>query len=146
LDSHNGGGQRITSQREVVLVKSEISRTFVDKPWGGEDWLVKTEHYVAKHLFVNPKEELSLQYHNDKHETMIVLEGMGSLLKGSNGGAETEAEQGFHRFWATITVGDIITLPPKTIHQIRAISHLKILEISTPQTEDLVRLGDKYGR
>lgn len=111
----------------------EIKRTFVEKPWGAEDWLVQNEHYVVKHLYINAGEQISLQYHNEKHETMIILEGMGQLTLNDS--------------QSTITVGDIITITPKTIHQIRAYTGLKILEVSTPQTEDLVRVGvDKYGR
>ena len=121
----------------------KISRTFVEKPWGAEDWLVETKHYVAKHLYINAGEQISMQYHMVKHETMIVLEGMGKLflgpvaLAGTYDGVSSQ----------TITEGDIFTIPPQTVHQIRAITGLKILEISTPQTEDLVRVGeDKYGR
>lgn len=126
---------------------TEIKRVFVEKPWGAEDWLVKNEHYVTKHLYINPKEQISLQYHNEKHETMIVLEGMGELTLGLQGLADTTRHMDKFEFKSTITVGDIITIPPKTIHQIRAYTALKILEISTPQTEDLVRVGDdKYGR
>lgn len=125
---------------------TEIKRAFVTKPWGAEDWLVKNEHYVAKHLYLNPNEQISLQYHNEKHETMIVLEGMGHLRIGREGLAEMESEDSTSHY-QMITVGDIITIPPKTIHQIKAFTGLKILEISTPQTEDLVRVGeDKYGR
>lgn len=124
----------------------KIQRHFIEKPWGAEDWLVKNEHYVVKHLYINPKEQISLQYHNEKHETMIVLEGMGQLRIGREGLAEMETEDSTCDY-QTITEGDIITIPPKTIHQIRAYTGLKILEISTPQTEDLVRVGrDKYGR
>lgn len=126
----------------------EIKRTFVEKPWGAEDWLVKNEHYVAKHLYINPKEQISLQYHNEKHETMIVLEGMGQLILGTTNAVKNyENGEEFPVSSQTITVGDIFTITPKTIHQIRAYTGLKILEISTPQTEDLVRVGeDKYGR
>ena len=125
---------------------TEIQRTFVTKPWGAEDWLVNNEHYVAKHLYINPNEQISLQYHNEKHETMIVLEGMGQLRLGRKGLAEMEVLNSTSHY-QTITVGDIITIPPKTIHQIKAHTGLKILEISTPQTGDLVRVGeDKYGR
>lgn len=124
----------------------KIQRHFIEKPWGAEDWLVKNEHYVVKHLYINPKEQISLQYHNEKHETMIVLEGMGQLRIGREGLAEMETEDSTCDY-QTITEGDIITIPPKTIHQIKAYTGLKILEISTPQTEDLVRVGrDKYGR
>lgn len=125
----------------------KIQRTFVEKPWGAEDWLVKNEHYVAKHLYLNPKEQISLQYHDEKHETMIVLEGMGKLIMGEVGKAEDFDKPSTSCTSSTITVGDIIPIPPKTIHQIKAYTGLKILEISTPQTEDLIRVGaDKYGR
>lgn len=125
---------------------TEIKRTFVAKPWGAEDWLIKNEHYVAKHLYINAGEQISLQYHNEKHESMIILEGMGQLVTGRTGWAEQENEGSTMNF-QTVTVGDIFTIQPKTIHQIRAHTGLKILEISTPQTEDLVRIGeDKYGR
>lgn len=129
-------------------MEQKINRTFVDKPWGGEDWLVKTEHYVAKHLYVSAKHELSLQYHNQKHETMIVLEGMAQLIKGEEGMADLSIGENHVTNCSshTVTVGDIIILPPKTLHKIKAITNLKILEISTPQTEDLVRVADKYGR
>jgi mannose-6-phosphate isomerase-like protein (cupin superfamily) len=125
----------------------EIKRKFVEKPWGAEDWLVQNEHYVTKHLYINPGEQISLQFHHEKHETMIVLEGMGELSLGREGFAQWEDPNNPHVFKSTITAGDIIPIPPQTIHQIRAYTGLKILEISTPQTEDLVRVGvDKYGR
>lgn len=124
----------------------EIKRRFDKKPWGAEDWLVSNEHYVVKHLYLNPNEQISLQYHNEKHETMIVLEGMGLLRLGREGLAEMETENSTSHY-QTLTVGDIITIQPKTLHQIKAYTGLKILEVSTPQTEDLVRVGeDKYGR
>lgn len=120
-----------------------INRKFVEKPWGAEDWLVKTENYVVKHLYINAKEQISLQFHNQKQETMIVLEGMGKLLLGEEGRANEDSTICSS---STITEGDIFTINPKTIHQIKAYTNLKILEISTPQTEDLVRVDDKYGR
>lgn len=117
----------------------------VEKPWGAEDWIVVSPHYVAKHLYVNPGQELSLQYHNEKHETMIVLEGMGEAYMGNIGMAEFSLPvQNVSP--APISVGDTITIPPKTTHKIRAFTGLKILEISTPHLKDLVRVEDRYGR
>lgn len=120
-----------------------IQRQFVKKPWGAEDWLVKTDNYVAKHLFINPGEEISLQYHNQKEETMMVLSGMGTLVIGMAGLAERNDRYTSER---TITEGDIFTIAPKTLHQVKASTALKLLEISTPQTEDLVRVRDRYAR
>jgi mannose-6-phosphate isomerase-like protein (cupin superfamily) len=123
-----------------------IQRRFVEKPWGAEDWLVQTDNYVAKYLYLNPNEEISLQYHNEKEESMIVLEGMGQLILGDEGFAEIFDKKDSPVFGTTITAGDILTIKPKTIHQIKAYTGMKILEISTPQTEDLVRVSDIYGR
>jgi mannose-6-phosphate isomerase-like protein (cupin superfamily) len=115
---------------------------FVEKPWGGEVWLEKNEHYCVKKLYLNPGQELSLQYHNEKCETMTVLTGMGELVMGPPGKAESFTKVS-HK---PITEGNTFTLPPKTLHKIRALTGLIILEISTPQTEDLVRVEDRYGR
>ena len=42
----------------------------VDKPWGDEQIWTKTDKYVGKILTINPNERLSLQYHEEKEETI----------------------------------------------------------------------------
>lgn len=117
-----------------------FKRKYVEKPWGAEEHLFVGTHYAIKHLYLNPKEEISLQYHHEKKETMIVLEGIGELVLGEKGNPDSEVSSTF------ITEGDIFTIHPKTVHQVRAYTGLKILEVSTPQLTDLVRIKDKYRR
>ncbi len=104
----------------------------VEKPWGREVWWAETEFYVGKILEVNAGESLSRQYHREKTETMLFYSGTGQLLLG-------ESEQ-------AIGPGTAITILPGTIHRITATSDLIIFEVSTPQTGDVVRLADRYGR
>ena len=108
----------------------------VDKPWGHELVWAKTSRYVGKILHVNAGEILSLQYHNKKDETMHVLSGE-LLLRTQDGDDLSE-----RRFVA----GESVHLPPKLIHQIEAVVDSDVLEASTPELDDLVRLEDRYGR
>ena len=108
----------------------------VDKPWGPELVWAKTSRYVGKILHVNAGEILSLQYHNKKDETMHVLSGE-LLLRTQDGDDLTE-----RRFMA----GESVHIPPKLIHQIEAVVDSDVLEASTPELDDLVRLEDRYGR
>ncbi len=108
----------------------------VDKPWGHELVWAKTSRYVGKILHVNAGEILSLQYHNKKDETMHVLSGE-LLLRTKDGDDLTE-----RRFMA----GESVHIPPKLIHQIEAVVDSDVLEASTPELDDLVRLEDRYGR
>lgn len=123
-----------------------MSKIIVSKPWGSEVWLDKNEHFVIKYLYINPGEELSLQYHREKFETMIILEGAGEFIYSlpsmyeyfEFGEQLTEKTQ--------ISKGDKLVIEPKTIHKIVAYTPMKILEVSTPQVNDVVRIEDKYGR
>lgn len=101
------------------------------KHWGIEHLLVKTDKYVMKRLEILPGKSLSKQYHEHKHETLHVVEGCGY--------AEINGE------FRTITVGDTIDLPPKTIHRIMASDscwRLVIIEASTIELNDVVRLEE----
>jgi len=52
---------------------SEITR--VEKPWGYELHWAKTDRYVGKLIHVNAGHALSLQYHNQKDETIFLWSG-----------------------------------------------------------------------
>ena len=108
----------------------------VDKPWGYELVWARTERYVGKLLHVKAGHVLSLQYHNLKDETMHVLRGE-LLLRVKPG--ETLEERRFR-------AGDSVHIPAKLIHQIEAVVDSDVLEASTPELDDLVRLQDRYGR
>lgn len=103
-----------------------------DKPWGREELVELTEGYAIKKLFINKGEETSLQYHLEKEETFIVAEGRGIV---------TINREDIH-----IQPGDVITISPMEKHQTKAVTDLLIVEVSTPQLDDVVRIKDKYGR
>ena len=108
----------------------------VDKPWGYELIWARTDRYVGKVLHVRAGHVLSLQYHNRKDETMHVLRG--ELILRTQPGDQLEER----RFKA----GESAHIPPKLIHQIEAVADSDVLEASTPELDDLVRLQDRYGR
>ena len=108
----------------------------VDKPWGYELIWARTDRYVGKVLHVKAGHVLSLQYHNKKDETMHVLSG--ELILRTRPGAELEARP--------LRAGDSVHIPAGLVHQIEAVVDSDVLEASTPELDDLVRLSDRYGR
>lgn len=104
----------------------------IEKPWGREVWWAVTECYVGKVLEIRAGHSLSLQFHREKLESMYFLGGEGILRLGD----ET----------IRIEPGKAITIRPRTVHRITAESALTLIEVSTPQVEDVVRLSDEYGR
>ena len=105
------------------------------KPWGYESVLAHTDKYVGKILFIEKGHRLSKQYHEIKDETLYVLEGVLTLL--TNDAEYTET----HR------PGISIHIPAGTIHRLEAHhGDVKILEVSTPELDDVVRLEDDYAR
>lgn len=108
----------------------------VEKPWGHEVIWARTDRYVGKILHIEPGHVLSLQYHNRKDESIYVLTGEIILrLKEGEKVIERRMKQGaaFH-------------IPPKQVHQFEAVTASDLLEASTPELDDVVRLQDRYGR
>ena len=108
----------------------------VEKPWGYELIWALTGRYVGKILHVKAGHVLSLQYHNFKDETMHVLHGELIL----------RTQQGDDLVARPFRAGETVHIPPKLIHQIEAVVDSDVLEASTPELDDLVRLQDRYGR
>jgi mannose-6-phosphate isomerase-like protein (cupin superfamily) len=108
----------------------------VEKPWGYELIWALTDRYVGKILHVKAGHVLSLQYHNRKDETMHLLSGELTLRTQAG---DTLVSRPFK-------AGESVHIPAKLIHQIEAIVDSDVLEASTPELDDLVRLQDRYGR
>jgi mannose-6-phosphate isomerase-like protein (cupin superfamily) len=108
----------------------------VDKPWGHELIWARTDRYVGKVLHVKAGHVLSLQYHNRKDETMHVLSG--ELILRTRPGTDLQAR--------AFRAGDSVHIPAGLVHQIEAVVDSDVLEASTPELDDLVRLSDRYGR
>ena len=109
----------------------------VDKPWGYELIYAHTDRYAGKILHVDPGQALSLQYHEEKDETLFLLEGQ-YLLVVDEGGEMVER---------TVRAGEAYHIAPGTRHRMVAGPEgCDILEVSTPELDDVVRLEDRYGR
>jgi mannose-6-phosphate isomerase len=108
----------------------------VEKPWGYELIWARTDRYVGKILHIEPGHVLSLQYHNKKDESIYVLAGE-IVLRIRQG--ETLIERQLMR-------GEAFHIPPKLVHQFEAVVASDLLEASTPEIDDIVRLQDRYGR
>jgi mannose-6-phosphate isomerase len=110
----------------------------VEKPWGYELIWARTDAYAGKILFVRSGQALSLQFHREKDESWYVLDGRAELELGDAGDAVTKRE--------VITAGAAFRFRPGTVHRIKAMDDTTILEVSTAQLDDIVRLEDSYGR
>ncbi len=108
----------------------------VDKPWGHELVWASTDRYAGKILHIEPGHVLSLQYHERKDETIHVLRGV-IIFRVKIGDELTERRMG---------VGESYHITPGTVHQMEAIEVSDLLEASTPDLDDVVRLEDRYGR
>ena len=110
----------------------------VNKPWGHELIWAHTPHYVGKILHIREGHKLSRQFHVKKEETILVLQGNLVLETGEGDSVRTtilEPQQSYH-------------IPPRTIHRFCATAggDVRLVEASTPELDDVVRLQDDYDR
>ena len=106
----------------------------IDKPWGHEIRWAINEKYLGKILHINAGSRLSLQYHEQKDETIYVMEGTAVVhLDGKT---------------HILSSGDSLRIQPGQIHRFCAPDecHVKLIEVSTPEIDDVVRVEDDYGR
>jgi len=108
----------------------------VAKPWGYEIIWARTDRYVGKILHVEAGHVLSLQYHNKKDESIYVLSGE-IVLRIREGDTLIERR---------MVQGEAFHIQPKLVHQFEAVVSSDLLEASTPEIDDVVRLQDRYGR
>ena len=109
----------------------------VDKPWGHELIWARTDRYVGKILHVRAGEALSLQYHRVKDETIMVLTGRLQLVYFAEGESPRSRE---------LALREPFHIPPGLRHRMIAIEDTDVLEVSTTELDDVVRLEDRYGR
>jgi mannose-6-phosphate isomerase-like protein (cupin superfamily) len=109
----------------------------IDKPWGHELWWALTDAYAGKILHVKKGHKLSLQLHEQKDESAYLMSGRLLLSKGPSAGALTTVE---------LEAGAVWRNEPGDVHTIEALEDSEVLEVSTPELDDVVRLSDSYGR
>jgi mannose-6-phosphate isomerase len=107
------------------------------KPWGYELLLARTERYAGKILCIRGGQRLSLQHHSRKDETLILLEGEVEL--------ELEIEPG-HRQSELMQRDCSYRVHVGQRHRLAALTNARVLEVSSPELDDVVRWEDDYGR
>jgi mannose-6-phosphate isomerase-like protein (cupin superfamily) len=109
----------------------------VVKPWGHEIVWAETDRYAGKLLVIDARARLSLHVHVRKDESILVLSGrIGLLLEDDND--ELLAHE--------LGPGDAARIPAGRQHRIAARSRAEVIEVSSPELDDVVRLADDYGR
>jgi mannose-6-phosphate isomerase len=122
----------------ATAASGRVDVRHVAKPWGHETIWAHSERYVGKILHINAGQELSVQYHNRKDETVYLLSGqIVYRVQDQDEGALDDVQ---------LKIGESFRITPGTIHQMVALTDCDVLEVSTPEVDDIVRLSDKYGR
>jgi mannose-6-phosphate isomerase-like protein (cupin superfamily) len=146
-------------------MSGRVEVTTVPKPWGHETIWARTDRYVGKILHIKAGHALSVQYHNRKDETVYLLSGelkywvatssgqrtapggLSGLRTAGTGETPVAARSPIPQMTdVQLKVGDAFRLTPGTIHYMEAVTDCDVLEVSTPETGDVVRLKDRYGR
>jgi mannose-6-phosphate isomerase-like protein (cupin superfamily) len=120
-----------------VSVTGEGAARRVDKPWGHELIWAHTDHYVGKILVIEAGRRLSLQRHEIKDETILVMAGRLRLFLEDDDGVVRASELG---------PGEFRRVKTGRIHRYEAIERCELIEVSTPELDDVVRLEDDFGR
>ena len=109
----------------------------VEKPWGHELIWAHTDRYVGKILVIEPGKRLSLQRHEVKDESILVTAGRLRLsLEDDDGTVQVEE----------LFPGDHRRVRTGRVHRYEAIERTELMEVSTPELDDVVRLEDDFGR
>ncbi len=109
----------------------------VEKPWGFELIWAHTDRYACKLMVVETGKRLSLQLHRVKDETIYIATGKLRLHLENDDGEIATREMG---------PGDYARIPVGRRHRFEAIERVEIVEVSTPELDDVVRIEDDYGR
>ena len=132
-----GGPPSSGTANGICLWSLRVNPRKVEKPWGYELIYAETDKYAGKVIFVRKGEQLSLQYHNVKDETMYLYSGVARL--------EIQDVEGKSQL-IDLSPGKSYHITPGLRHRVTAVEDCEILEVSTPELDDVVRLEDRYGR
>jgi len=121
----------------MTAIEAPFTARHVRKPWGYELIWAETDRYVGKTMHIERGHQLSFQYHERKDETICLLSGLLDLL------VETPDGQ---RSVFRLTPGHSYRIGPRVRHRLIAIETCDVIEASSPELDDIVRLEDRYGR
>ena len=119
-----------------MTTNTETGR-IVPKPWGHELIWALTDRYVGKVLVIEAGKKLSLQRHVVKDESIYVLSGRLRLHLEDDGGTVRQVE---------LAAGEYRHVPTGRIHRFEAIDRCELIEVSTPELDDVIRIEDDFGR
>jgi mannose-6-phosphate isomerase-like protein (cupin superfamily) len=123
------------------MLKTDDDILYIDKPWGYERIWAETEKYVAKYLFIEAGHKLSRQYHENKDKTIYVLKGPLVIELGPD-------NENDEIFTLGLVEGESYNVRPHAVHRFCAPEEqdVELIEVSTPEPSDIIRLEDDYGR
>jgi mannose-6-phosphate isomerase len=133
----NKGFENVDVTSKNITILDKYLFTKIEKPWGYEELIECNDKYVVKKLFMKKGHSCSIQYHELKTETIVVLSGKLMIYVGETLDTLEKKEYNF---------GDTITIQPYIIHRMEAIDDSLYLETSTNELWDVVRLQDNYNR
>ena len=116
--------------------ESELPRR-VDKPWGHEIIWAHAANYVGKLIVIDTGRRLSFQYHDIKDEWIYVVSGRLKLTLENGAGVIEDRELG---------PGEGAHVAVNRRHRFTAIETCTLIEVSTPELDDVIRLQDDFGR
>lgn len=115
-------------------------KEMIVKPWGFEQIIHKNDKYVMKQIHIEPGKRLSLQYHNNKTETILCISDE-AIVWTKRSAEDTETKK------ATLKYGEAFHVETGQIHRFAAgFKPVDLIEVSTPELDDVVRLEDDYNR
>lgn len=120
---------------EKRVSRGPLSET--EKPWGGEELLAHTDRYALKRIHVKQGSRPSLQYHVRKSESLYLLSGRLRIEIGDSKDSLVASE---------MRSGEIVDVPAGKLHRVSALENSVIIEVSTPELDDVVRVEDDYDR
>ena len=109
----------------------------IEKPWGRELWIAHTDKYALKIIEFKKGHRSSLQYHNLKHEHIYIDAGLLQI--------ECENDQGIMET-LILKPGDVIENKPGRKHRVTSLEDARLIEVSTPELDDVMRVEDDYDR
>ena len=133
----NKGFEFVNLNSKNVTIDDSLLFIKFDKPWGYEELVECNDKYVVKKLFMKQGHSCSIQYHELKTETIIILSGRLNIYIGD--ALETLTKK-------TYLPGETVTIRPYTVHRMEADEDSLYLETSTNELWDVIRLQDNYNR
>lgn len=121
-----------------IIHLSQIKK--ITKPWGHELWISdgKDAPYALKIIYIKKGTKTSLQFHKEKSEHNFIFAGKIKLYYKDTKLNKIQT--------ILLNAGHVIYIRPEAIHRIEALSDVILIEASSPQLDDVIRLEDDYLR